>query len=70
MSEKTHQLPTSTPSKWMNASMKLFLKTPGLQNVIGKTIALITFTGRKIGKRYTTPVTYYRDGDTVVILTK
>jgi deazaflavin-dependent oxidoreductase (nitroreductase family) len=70
MTENAHQLPTSAPPGWMNASMKVFLKIPGLQSVIGKKIALITFTGRKSGKRYTTPVTYYRDGDTVTILTK
>lgn len=70
MIESTHQLPTATPPKWMNASMKFFLKTPGLQNLIGKSIAVITFTGHKSGKRYSTPVTYYRDGNTVVLLTK
>jgi deazaflavin-dependent oxidoreductase (nitroreductase family) len=30
---------------------------------------LITFTGRKSGKRYTTPVGYVRDGDVVICLT-
>lgn len=61
---------TWSPPGWMNASMKLALRTPGLQSVMGKKLALISFTGRKSGKAYTTPVTYYRAGPTVTILTK
>lgn len=30
---------------------------------------LITFTGRKSGKRYTTPVSYSRQGETVYVFT-
>jgi hypothetical protein len=33
-------------------------------------ILLITFTGRKSGKQYTTPVGYHKDGDTITIMTK
>lgn len=46
------------------------LHTPGLERWLGRTIGLITVTGRKSGRRYTTPVTYWRDDGTVVILTK
>jgi len=63
-------VPTATPPKWFNGMMETMLHTPGLQRWIGEAIALITVTGRKTGKSYTTPVTYYRDGDTVVIITK
>ncbi|MBN1563988.1 MAG: nitroreductase family deazaflavin-dependent oxidoreductase [Anaerolineae bacterium] len=70
MSEMQITVPNWTPPKWMNASMKFMLKTPGLQAVVGKKIALITFTGSKSGKTYTTPVTYAREGNTVIMLTK
>ncbi len=30
---------------------------------------LITITGRKTGKHYTTPVNYYRDGDSLWVIT-
>lgn len=59
------------PPKWMNNAMKTMLRTPGLRSVIGKKILLLTFTGRKSGQQYTTPVTYYRPDDgTVMLLTK
>lgn len=54
----------------VNAAVKLMLKTPGLQAIVGKTVALITVTGRRSGRRYTTPVSYTRAGDTVTILTR
>lgn len=44
--------------------------SPVPQRLLGRTIALITVTGRRTGKRYTTPVTYYRNGGTVTVLTK
>jgi deazaflavin-dependent oxidoreductase (nitroreductase family) len=62
---------TMTPTKWMNAAMSTALRMPGLRNVIGKKILLLTFTGHKSGQQYTTPVTYYRQPDgTVLVLTK
>jgi deazaflavin-dependent oxidoreductase (nitroreductase family) len=70
MSTDTARMPTWTPPRWLNVMMMAMLRTPGLQRLIGRTIALITVTGRTTGKRYTTPVTYYRDGDTVTVLTK
>ncbi len=36
--------------------MKLMLKTPGLEQWLGRQLALLTFTGRKTGQQYTTPV--------------
>ncbi len=55
---------------WLNSMMKLFLKTPLLQNTIGKQIALLSFTGRRSGKRYTIPITYERRDSSVMMLTK
>ena len=54
---------------WLNAMMRLFLKTPGLQNILGKPFALLTFTGRRSGRSYTIPIGYQRRDDTVLILT-
>lgn len=54
----------------LNAMMKLFLKTPLLQNGLGKRLALLSFTGRRSGRRYTIPMSYARDGDTVFMMTQ
>jgi deazaflavin-dependent oxidoreductase (nitroreductase family) len=37
--------------------------------MVDKTVLLITFTGRKSGKTYTTPVDYSQDGDQVTVFT-
>ena len=70
MTTETLTVPTRTPPKWLNGMMSVLLRTPGLQNWIGESIAIITFTGRRTGKSYSTPVTYYREGDTVIVLSK
>ena len=49
-----------------NDFVKFFLRTP-LYIFMGDTM-LITVTGRKTGKKYTTPVGFYRDGDTLWII--
>ena len=49
-----------------NDFVKFFLRTP-LYVFMGDTM-LITLTGRKTGKKYTTPVGFYRDGDSLWIL--
>jgi deazaflavin-dependent oxidoreductase (nitroreductase family) len=48
--------------------MKLILRSPA-HGMVSKTILLITFTGRKSGKTYTTPVDYSQEGDQVVVFT-
>ena len=50
--------------------MSLFLRTPVLQRWLGRSTALITFTGRNTARTYTTPVTYARRGTSVVVLTR
>lgn len=50
-----------------NDFVKFFLRTP-LHMFMGKMI-LITVTGHKSGKKYTTPVGYYRTNDTLWVLT-
>ena len=64
------RLPEDIPPKWANALMKLALTTPGLERMIGQGVALLTFTGHQTGQKYTIPVSYQRDGDTVTIITK
>ena len=49
-----------------NDFVKFFLRTP-LYVFMGDTM-LITVTGRKTGKKYTTPVGFYRDGETLLVL--
>ena len=50
-----------------NGFIAFMLRTP-LYVFLGDTM-LITVTGRKTGKKYTTPVGFYREGDTLWVLT-
>ena len=50
-----------------NDFVKFFLRTP-LYIFMGNTM-LITVTGRKTGKKYTTPVGYYRSGGHLWVIT-
>ena len=59
---------TPTIPPYINSAMKLMLRSP-VHGIVGKTVLLITFTGRKSGKTYTTPVSYSQDGDQVTIFT-
>jgi len=52
----------------VNRAMKFVLRSP-VHGIVSKTVLLITFTGRKSGKTYTTPVSYSQDGDQVYIFT-
>jgi deazaflavin-dependent oxidoreductase (nitroreductase family) len=51
-----------------NPLMKLLLRSPW-HGVASNEVMLVTVTGRKTGKRYTTPVNYVRDGDVLSVLT-
>jgi deazaflavin-dependent oxidoreductase (nitroreductase family) len=48
--------------------MKFVLRSP-VHGMVSKTILLITFTGRKSGKTYTTPVSYSQLDDQIYIFT-
>lgn len=63
-------VPTATPPQWANALMRIALKTPGLQRLLGRSLMLLSFTGRRSGDRYTIPVSYARLGDHVLVVTK
>jgi hypothetical protein len=48
------------PPALMNTIIRSILRSP-LHGLLSKQMMLITFTGRKTGKEYTTPVTMIRD---------
>ena len=60
------QTPTVPP--FVNRAMKFVLHSP-VHGMVSKTVLLITFTGRKSGKTYTTPVSYSQNDDQVFIFT-
>jgi deazaflavin-dependent oxidoreductase (nitroreductase family) len=47
---------------WYNPLLTMILRSPLHSLLSGNTLAL-TYTGRKSGRTYTTPVNYVRDGD-------
>ena len=52
----------------VNRTMKAVLRSP-LHELVSKTVLLISFTGRKSGRTYTTPVSYSQSDDQVIIFT-
>ncbi|HEX2065970.1 MAG TPA: nitroreductase/quinone reductase family protein [Candidatus Thermoplasmatota archaeon] len=55
----------------VNPIIKALLRSPAGRGRMGDALALLTFTGRKTGRRYTTPVGYHRfpeEGHHVVYL--
>jgi deazaflavin-dependent oxidoreductase (nitroreductase family) len=52
----------------LNPIVGALLHSP-LHGVLSRETMLITFTGRKTGQRYTTPVSYVRDGDRIRVFT-
>lgn len=59
---------TASVPPWINRMMKFLLRSPA-HGLVSKSVLLISFTGRKSGKRYVTPVSYSRDGDLLTIFT-
>jgi deazaflavin-dependent oxidoreductase (nitroreductase family) len=59
---------TVTIPPFVNNAMKLVLRSP-MHGMISKSILLITFSGRKSGKTYTTPVSYSQSDNQVIIFT-
>ncbi len=60
------ETPTIPPI--VNSAMKFVLRSPA-HGMVSKTILLITFTGRKSGQTFTTPVSYSQSGGQVTIFT-
>ena len=59
---------TSSVSPMLNKTMKFVLLSP-MHGIVSNYLTLITFTGRKSGKAYTTPVSYSQENDQVYIFT-
>lgn len=59
---------TTLLSKAMNAVPTLLLRSP-LHPMMSSHYLLLTFTGRKTGRRYTTPVAYVCEGDRLLVST-
>lgn len=59
---------TPSVSPLLNRFMKFVLRSP-LHGMLSKYLTLITFTGRKSGKAYTTPVSYSQENGQVTIFT-
>ena len=51
-----------------NPFVKLLLRSP-LHGLSSKSVMLLTFTDRKSGRFYSTPVGYSRTGDTLTVIT-
>ena len=51
-----------------NPMVKLILHSP-LHPLMSSGTMLLTFTGRKSGRQYTTPISYAREGDTITLIT-
>ncbi len=62
------QQESATIPPWMNRIMSGLLRSP-FHFVVSSTIMLITFTGRKSGQTYTTPISYAREGSVVTAFT-
>jgi hypothetical protein len=59
----SEQEPSTIPP-FFNRLMSGVLRSP-LHGIASRSVMLITFTGRKSGKTYTTPISYLREGDMV-----
>ena len=51
-----------------NAGVAALLTNPRTGRWIGKGITLVTYTGRRSGRTFSTPVAYRRNGDRVTIV--
>lgn len=48
----------------INPVMRILLRSP-LHFIASESLLLMSYTGRRSGRRYTTPLRYVRDGDTI-----
>jgi deazaflavin-dependent oxidoreductase (nitroreductase family) len=51
-----------------NPLVTFILRSP-LHGLMSGSTLLLTFTGRKSGQSYTTPISYAREGDTITLIT-
>jgi deazaflavin-dependent oxidoreductase (nitroreductase family) len=68
MTTSTEIRTPGTPKPWMNSMVRGLLRTPLLNRLLGRAFAVITVTGARTGRRYSTPVQYIGvDGDYIVL---
>ncbi|HLZ64523.1 MAG TPA: nitroreductase/quinone reductase family protein [Ktedonosporobacter sp.] len=60
--------PAPTVPRWLNRIVVWLLRSPA-HALMSRTTMLLTFTGRQSGRRYTIPVRYLREGDTLLTTT-
>src|SRR5712691_523168 len=71
MGTTTVEVPTPPARPLMaaaNVAVQLLLRSP-LHFWLSDTMLLLTYTGRKSGRRDTNPVSYSREGDVVTVFT-
>ena len=59
-------VPSTRVLRTINPFVSMILRSP-LHRVLSGQVLLLTFTGRKSWKRYTIPVGYTREGDTLIL---
>jgi deazaflavin-dependent oxidoreductase (nitroreductase family) len=68
------QIQTATPKLPRAAkaamSFQVWLLRRGLMGSLGEEIMVITVTGRKTGRQYSTPIGFLRDGETIIALSR
>ncbi len=57
-----------TVPQYVNELVKMILRSP-LHGLLSKHRMLLTFTGCKSGKRYTVPLSYVQEGETIFCIT-
>jgi hypothetical protein len=66
----TRRIRSTVPSRlvlrMINPFVSMILRSP-LHRMLSDSVLLLTFTGRKTGKRYTIPVGYTHEGDTLTL---
>jgi len=56
------------PQGWFNHIVRFMLRSP-LHGIMSSSTMLLTYTGRKSGKKYTLPIGYLRQDDTLTTIT-
>ncbi|ODT96475.1 MAG: hypothetical protein ABS81_30810 [Pseudonocardia sp. SCN 72-86] len=53
--------------RWVNARVEALTRSPRWGRVVGRSLTMVTYTGRRSGRTFRIPVGYKRSGDDVVI---
>jgi deazaflavin-dependent oxidoreductase (nitroreductase family) len=56
-------------TKLANGTVSGLLRSP-LHGLVSQRVMLFTVSGRKSGRLYTTPVNYFREGDTITVVSR